>query len=168
MVQLWLLFLELVGMMARQWEAPLAALRDDVRPVVARLGVVLGKGGGALSQMLMPFKLFVGGPIAKGTQWLPWIHLHDASAILKQLIEDPESTGIYNLVAPQPIRNADFAEAAGHALGRPTWMFTPRFALKALLGEQATLVCDGQQVVSTRLDHTFQYPDIEVALADLT
>ena len=154
--------------LARQWEAPLAALRDDVRPVVARLGVVLGKGGGALGQMLMPFKLFVGGPIAKGTQWLPWIHLHDASAMLKHLLEDPESKGIYNLVAPNPVNNAYFADAAGRALGRPTWMFTPRFVLNTLLGEQATLVCDGQRVVSKRLDHNFQYPDIDSALADLT
>ncbi len=153
--------------LARQWEAPLAALRDDVRPVVARLGVVLGRGGGALAQMLMPFRLFVGGPIAKGTQWLAWIHLHDAAAILKSLIEDPDSRGAYNLVAPNPVRNADFAEAAGKALGRPTFMFTPRFALKALLGEQATLVCDGQQAVSKRLKHQFEYPDIESALADL-
>ncbi|TNF83223.1 MAG: TIGR01777 family protein [Gammaproteobacteria bacterium] len=153
--------------LARQWEAPLTSLREEVRPVLARLGVVLGKGGGALGQMLMPFKLFVGGPIAKGTQWLSWIHLHDAAAILKALIEDPESRGPYNVVAPNPVRNIDFAESAGAALGRPTWMFTPRFALNALLGEQATLVCDGQQAVSTRLRHNFEYPDIEAALSDL-
>lgn len=153
--------------LARQWEAPLEVLREDVRPVIARLGVVLGRGGGALGQMLMPFRLFVGGPIAKGTQWLSWIHLHDAAAILKELIEGPESRGVYNLVAPNAVRNIDFAKAAGAALGRPTWMFTPRFALRALLGEQATLVCDGQQAVSTRLKHDFAYPDIEAALADL-
>lgn len=153
--------------LARQWEAPVTALREEVRPVLARLGVVLGKGGGALGQMLMPFRLFVGGPIAKGNQWLSWIHLHDAAAILKQLIEDPQSRGPYNVVAPNPVRNIDFAEAAGAALGRPTWMFTPRFALKVLLGEQATLVCDGQQAVSTRLMHDFKYPDIEAALTDL-
>jgi len=153
--------------LARQWEAPLKALREDVRPVTARLGVVLGRGGGALGQMLMPFKLFVGGPIAKGTQWLSWIHLHDAAAIVKNLIEAPDCRGVYNLVAPNPVRNVDFAEAAGTALGRPTWMFTPRFALNALLGEQATLVCDGQQAVSQRLNHQFSYPDIDSALADL-
>jgi uncharacterized protein (TIGR01777 family) len=153
--------------LARQWEAPLQGLREEVRPVIARLGVVLGKGGGALGQMLMPFKLFVGGPIGKGTQWLSWIHLHDAAAIIKGLIEDPDSRGIYNLVAPNPVKNVDFAEAVGAALGRPTFMFTPRFALKALLGEQATLVCDGQQAISKRLTHDFEYPDIEAALADL-
>jgi uncharacterized protein (TIGR01777 family) len=158
---------DFLASLAVQWEAPLKSLREEVRPVIARLGVVLGKSGGALAQMLMPFRLFVGGPIAKGTQWLSWIHLHDAAAIIKALLEDPDSRGIYNLVAPKPIRNADFAEAAGAALGRPTWMFTPRFLLTTLLGEQATLVCDGQQAVSTRLEHNFEYPDIKAALADL-
>jgi uncharacterized protein (TIGR01777 family) len=153
--------------LARQWETPLDNLREDVRAVIGRFGVVLGKGGGALAQMLMPFRMFVGGPIASGNQWLPWIHLHDATAIIKALIEDPDSEGVYNLVAPGVIRNARFAEAAGAALGRPSWMITPRFLLKALLGEQAMLICDGQQVVSTRLSHPFDYPDIETALADL-
>jgi uncharacterized protein (TIGR01777 family) len=153
--------------LARQWEAPLTGLPGGVRAITARLGVVLGRGGGALAQMLMPFRLFIGGPIAKGTQWLSWIHLHDAAAILADLIDDPAAEGVYNLVAPTPVRNVEFAEAAGRALDRPTWMFTPRFALTALLGEQATLVCDGQQAVSKRLKHPFAFPDIDSALADL-
>ncbi len=153
--------------LARQWEAPVAELPDGVRAITVRLGVVLGRGGGALAQMLMPFRVFLGGPIAKGTQWLPWIHLHDAAAILAELIDDPTAEGIYNLVAPNPTRNVDFAEAAGRALRRPSWMITPRFVLKALLGEQATLVCDGQQAVSKRLRHTWLFPDIDSALADL-
>ncbi|MEM8766351.1 MAG: TIGR01777 family oxidoreductase [Pseudomonadota bacterium] len=154
--------------LARQWEAPLTALPGNVRAVTARLGVVLGQGGGALSQMLLPFKLFVGGPIAKGTQWLSWIHLHDATAILAGFIDDAAASGVYNVVAPNPVRNSEFAEAAGKALGRPSWMFTPRFVLTAMLGEQATLVCDGQQAVSKRLDHSkFDYPDIGTALASL-
>lgn len=154
--------------LSRQWEAPLEALRGDVRAIVARLGVVLGKGGGALAQMLMPFRLFVGGPIGRGNQWLSWIHLHDATAILARLIDDPESQGIYNLVAPDPVRNQAFAQAVAQALGRPSWMFTPRFVLTALLGEQAMLVCDGQQAVSSRLnDNDFDYPTIDAAFADL-
>jgi len=153
--------------LACQWEAPLDHLREDVRVIIARFGVVLGKGGGALAQMLMPFRMFVGGPIASGNQWLSWIHLHDATAIMKMLIEDPDSEGVYNLVAPDAVRNARFAEAAGAALGRPSWMITPRFLLKALLGEQATLICDGQRAVSNRLRHPFEYPDIEAALANL-
>lgn len=154
--------------LARQWEAPLAGLPDKIRAIRARLGVVLGSGGGALGQMLLPFKLFVGGPIGKGTQWLSWIHLHDATAFLARFIDDPEASGVYNLVAPKAVRNSEFAEAAGKALGRPSWMVTPRFVLTAMLGEQATLVCDGQQAISRRLgSKDFAYPDIGAALDNL-
>ena len=136
--------------------------------MIARLGVVLGRTGGALGQMLMPFRLFVGGPIASGRQWLSWIHLHDAAAILAGFVDDPACRGVYNVVAPEPVRNATFASAAGAALHRPTFMFTPRFLLKGLLGEQATLVCDGQQVAADRLtDFPFRYPTLVQALDNL-
>lgn len=157
--------------LAQRWEAPLEDLRPDVRPVVARLGVVLGKNGGALKQMLLPFRLFVGGPLASGRQWLSWIHLHDVSSAIAFLIASPEARGVFNLTAPAPVRNVDFANAVGTALGRPTWMLTPRFVLKTLLGEQATLVCDGQRAVPerlTRLGYSFTYPTIATALAELT
>ena len=156
--------------LAVRWEAPVKSLRTDVRPVIARLGVVLAVTGGALTQMLMPFRLFVGGPIASGNQWLSWIHLHDAGSALEMLLEQPDCRGVYNLTAPNPIRNADFAKAAGHALKRPSWMFTPRILLKGLLGEQATLVCDGQQALPERLEKAnfrFSYPTIESALEAL-
>ncbi|MGE0621734.1 MAG: TIGR01777 family oxidoreductase [Pseudomonadales bacterium] len=155
--------------LAVRWEAPLEDLRGDVRAVIARLGVVLGRNGGALAQMLMPFRLFVGGPIASGRQWLSWIHLHDAAALLAGFADDPECRGAYNLVAPGAARNSEFAEAAGKVLKRPTFMFTPRFLLTALLGEQAMLVCDGQHAVSDRLGgFTFGYPTLEGALVNLT
>jgi len=159
---------DFLATLAVRWEAPLEVLRDDVRGVIARLGVVLGRNGGALAQMLMPFRLFVGGPIASGRQWLPWIHLHDAAALLAGFAGDAAYHGPYNLVAPNPVRNAEFASAAGEVLHRPTFLFTPRFLLKALLGEQATLICDGQRVVSNRLSgFTFSYPTLGEALANL-
>jgi uncharacterized protein (TIGR01777 family) len=164
--------------LAGLWEAPLDALTETVKPIILRLGVVLGKTGGALQQMLTPFRYFVGGPIASGNQWLSWIHLHDACAAITMLISAEDSfgasfedrSGIYNLTAPNPVRNAEFAKAAGQALGRPSWMFTPRFVLKALLGEQATLICDGQQAIPERLQtsgFSFSYPDIQAATRDL-
>lgn len=154
--------------LAVQWEAPLETLRPDVRGVITRFGVVLGRNGGALAQMLLPFRLFVGGPIASGNQWLSWIHLHDAAGIVHRLIDTPDSQGVYNVVAPEPVRNAEFARTAGAALHRPSFLFTPRFLLKALLGEQATLVCDGQQVIGRRLsDFPFTYPTLEAALEHL-
>lgn len=156
--------------LAGHWESPLLELRDDVRQITARLGVVLGKTGGALGQMLMPFRLFVGGPIASGNQWLSWIHLHDAAGALATLIGDPTSRGNYNVTAPNPVRNVEFAELAGRSLGRPGWLFTPRVVLKILLGEQATLVCDGQQAPPERLlkvPYTFTYPTLDSAFETL-
>lgn len=156
--------------LAVRWEAPLGELDITVRPVIARFGVVLGQQGGALAQMLLPFKLFVGGPIASGRQWLSWIHLHDAVAALAWLIDRDDARGAFNVTAPNPVRNVDFAKAAGAALHRPAWMLTPRIVLKGLLGEQATLVCDGQQVLPERLEglgFRFDFPTIESALEDL-
>jgi uncharacterized protein (TIGR01777 family) len=161
---------DFLAQLTRQWEAPLANLREDTRSVTARFGVVLGASGGALHQMLLPFKLFVGGPIASGRQWLSWIHLHDAGAAVAWLIDRNDARGAFNVTAPNPVRNAEFAEAVGAALHRPTWMFTPRVMLKVLLGEQATLVCDGQRVLPERLEavgFTFGRPTISSALEDL-
>lgn len=161
---------DFLARLAVQWEAPLADLREEVRPIIARLGVVLGSRGGALAQMLMPFRLFVGGPIASGNQWLSWIHLHDAVSAIVWLIGHSEARGVFNVTAPTAVRNAEFARAAGTGLKRPTWMFTPRVLLKLLLGEQATLVCDGQNALPDRLaaaGFEFSYPTIESALDNL-
>jgi uncharacterized protein (TIGR01777 family) len=156
--------------LAKRWEAPLGDLDGRVRAVALRLGVVLAAHDGALRQMLLPFRLFVGGPVAGGHQWLSWIHLHDAARAVIALIDWPDAAGPYNLTAPEPVRNVEFARAAGQALHRPTWMFTPRFVLNALLGEQATLICDGQQVRPERLldaGFRFEYPELAGALQSL-
>ncbi|MEE8078620.1 MAG: TIGR01777 family oxidoreductase [Pseudomonadales bacterium] len=155
--------------LAQAWEKPLAKLA--IRTVTTRLGVVLGRTGGALPQMLLPFRAFAGGPIAGGNQWLSWIHLHDAVMAMVHLIELPHASGPFNLVAPRPVRNHEFAQAAARALHRPDWLPTPRFLMKALLGEQATLVCDGQQVQPAALRQVsfeFRFPSLEAALGDLT
>ena len=158
--------------LAKSWEAPLADLKGTpTRAVVARLGVVLSTTGGALPQMLLPFKLFIGGPIASGNQWLSWIHLHDAVAALAFLTADEKLDGVFNVTSPNPIRNHEFASAAGRVLHRPTAMVTPRFLMKAMLGEQATLVCDGQQAVPERLNQSgfrFSHPHLLGALTELT
>ena len=154
--------------LAKAWEQPVEKLA--IRTVTLRLGVVLGRTGGALPQMLLPFRLFAGGPIASGNQWLSWIHLHDAVMAMVHLIELPHASGPFNLVAPRPVRNHEFAQAAARTLHRPDWLPTPRFLMKALLGEQATLVCDGQQVQPVALrkvSFEFRFPSLEAALGDL-
>lgn len=158
---------ELAGL----WEAPLAQTGiSGMSSAVMRLGVVLGTRGGALPQMLLPFRMFMGGPIGSGLQWLSWLHIEDAVAAIRHLLEIDTLAGVYNFSTEHPVRNHQFAEAAGKALGRPNWVPLPKTVMKLLLGEQATLVCDGQRALPTALTRSgfkFTYPTMEQALANL-
>ena len=110
-------------------------------------------------------------PIANGNQWLSWIHLHDVVAAITHLIDTPGAGGtVYNLTAPNPVRNHEFASTAARLLRRPNVFPLPRTVMQLLLGEQATLVCDGQQVLPRELlarGFQFRYPTMEAALEDL-
>ncbi|MEZ5559942.1 MAG: TIGR01777 family oxidoreductase [Pseudomonadales bacterium] len=159
---------DFLARLAVAWEAAAA----DARAPCARMrfGVVLGRDGGALPQMLLPFRLYVGGRIGSGRQWLPWVHVHDAVRAIAFVIEHA-LPGAFNVVAPEAVSNATFAGVAAHALRRPALLPLPRLVLQAALGEQATLLCDGQRVepkALLRAGFRFQFPDIDGALADLT
>ncbi len=153
------------------WEASTAPVETmGVRRVVIRTGVVLSTDGGALPRMLMPFKMFVGGPIGSGNQGFPWIHLSDEVAAIRFLIENPEASGPFNLTAPNPLTNAQFGQALGKALHRPAILPTPGFVMKLAFGEMATVLLEGQQAVPNRLQElgfTFEFPQAEGALRDL-
>lgn len=158
---------EFLARLARAWEAPLDD--TDVRTVSLRFGVVLARHGGALPQMLLPFKLFVGGPVGNGRQWLSWIHVRDAVAAIRFVMESPMIDAV-NVAAPNPVRNSEFARSAGRALSRPALLPTPAFVLRAALGEQATLVCDGVRAVPAKLEAAgfeFEFPELDQALQDL-
>jgi uncharacterized protein len=162
---------DFLARLAVAWEAPLKDART--RTVPLRFGVVLGRDGGALAQMLLPFRLFIGGPIGHGRQWLSWIHVTDAvRAVLHLLAAPPEiGSGPINVTAPNPVRNVDFARSAGAALRRPAGLPLPRWVLQTALGEQATLVCDGQQALPRKLARAgfeFRFPTLIEALTDLT
>jgi uncharacterized protein (TIGR01777 family) len=153
--------------LAQAWEAPLADAPG--RWAALRFGVVLARDGGALPQMLLPFRLFAGGPIAGGQQWLPWVHVADAVRAIRFALDHPVR-GAVHVTAPEPVRNAEFARIAGRTLGRPACVPVPRLLMQALLGEQATLVCDGQQAVPARLAEQgfhWRFRDLESALRDL-
>jgi uncharacterized protein (TIGR01777 family) len=154
-----------------EWEASTAPVEAmGVRRVVTRSGVVFHAAEGALPRMLLPFKLFVGGPLGGGRQPLSWIHIADEVAAIRFLMEKEEAAGAFNLAAPHPLTNAEFGRAAGRALGRPAWLPAPAFALRLALGEVATMVLDGQRVVPRRLlamGFTFRFPEAEAALRDL-
>lgn len=154
--------------LCRAWEAE--ALRAEalgLRVCRLRIGIVLGPGGGALSSMLRPFRLGIGGPMGDGRQWMSWIHRADLIALIRWLAETGRS-GAWNGTAPQPVDNADFSRALGLALRRPARLTTPAFALRALFGEMSDLLLTGQKVLPRRAlaeGFEFRYPALDAALA---
>ncbi|MEZ5332664.1 MAG: TIGR01777 family oxidoreductase [Thermoanaerobaculia bacterium] len=155
----------------RTWEESGAAVEElGVRRVVVRTGIVLSTDGGALPKMALPFKLFAGGPVAGGRQWMSWIHLDDEVGAIRFLLEDPTAADVYNLTAPTPERNRDFSAALGRALHRPSLAPVPGFALRLLYGEMSQLLTHGQRVLPRRLleaGYTFRHPAVREALEDL-
>jgi uncharacterized protein (TIGR01777 family) len=149
------------------WEREATAAEAlGVRVALIRTGIVLDKDGGALEKMLPPFKLGVGGPVAGGRQYLPWIHLDDLVALYLAAL-DGDWSGAFNGSAPEPVTNADFGKALGRALHRPAVAPVPGFAIRLLYGEMADLVVYGQRAVPARpleLGFTFRHPDLDEAL----
>ncbi|MFL5311342.1 MAG: TIGR01777 family oxidoreductase [Myxococcales bacterium] len=161
---------DFLAVVCKQSEAE--ALRADeigVRTVLLRTGVVLARQGGALKQMLPPFKAFVGGPIGNGKQWFPWIHLGDEVGLILWAL-DGTVRGPLNAVAPDPVRMKDFARALGAALRRPALFPVPALVLRLGLGEMAEVLLEGQRAVPRKaLDegYRFRFPELKGALADL-
>ena len=149
------------------WEAAAQSAEEfGVRVVSARIGIVLARGGGALDQMALPFKFFAGGPIGSGKQVVSWIHMEDTVGILLRCLDDESVMGPVNVTAPQPASNAELSGAIGRALGSPSWLKVPGFALKAMFGEGANPILGGQRVVpSVMLSHGFQFRHPEVGEA---
>jgi uncharacterized protein (TIGR01777 family) len=159
---------DFVARMASAWEAAAGPVAARSRLVILRTAVVLGRDGGALKQMRLPFTLGVGGRLGSGRQWMSWIHLADWVALTQRLIEDAAASGPFNLSAPAPVTNAEFTAALGRALHRPAVMPVPAFALKLALGEIADVLLTGQRAVPAKaeaLGYRFRYPRIDEALA---
>ncbi|HPH97481.1 MAG TPA: TIGR01777 family oxidoreductase [Anaerolineaceae bacterium] len=155
----------------RQWEeSTFEAEELGLRRVVLRTGVVLAAQGGALERLAMPFRLFGGGPVGSGRQWLPWIHLRDQANAMRFLLENPAAAGVFNLAAPQLQRNAEFGKTLARVLQRPYWLPAPAFALRLALGELSTIALDGQRAVPHRLlqmGYRFDFPELQPALENL-
>lgn len=151
----------------REWEGAALKVNKDVRLALIRIGVVLGKDGGALAKMIPIFMMFAGGPLGSGNQWFSWIHLDDLVDLIYEALSNPSYKGVINGTAPNPVRLAEMCEQLGSVLGRPSWLPVPEIALKAVLGEGASVVLDGQKVVPTRakeLGFPFKYRYIKDAL----
>ena len=154
-----------------QWEASTKEVESvGVRRVIIRTGLVLTTAGGILPLMLLPFKLFIGGPLGDGTQPLPWIHIQDQVNSIRFLVSNPSTQGFYNLAAPNPVNYNQFTEIAGNIMRRPNWLRVPGFALKLALGEKSDLVLQGQHALPERLleaGYQFKFLTIQSALQDL-
>ncbi|AVX91968.1 TIGR01777 family oxidoreductase [Pseudomonas sp. VE 196-7] len=154
-----------------RWEAAAQpATEFGVRQVVLRLGVVFGPGG-ALTPLLLPFRLGFGGRMGDGRQIMSWVHRDDVLQVIARAFNDDSLRGTYNMVAPETVSQAAFAEQAGKVLKRPVWFHIPAAPVRAMAGEMAQLFFDGQRVVPQRLTeagYTFRYPTLDAALRDLT
>ena len=151
----------------RDWEAEAQKASElGLRVVLTRTGVVLSDEGGALEKMLPFFKLGVGGPVAGGKQFMPWVHLDDVVGALVACL-DGELSGPVNVTAPEPVTNKELSKKLGKVLKRPAFAPVPALVVKTLYGEMATVVTTGQRVVPERLEqagYRFRQPDLEAAL----
>jgi uncharacterized protein (TIGR01777 family) len=151
------------------WEAAAEPARQrGLRVVHLRTGIVLSTQGGALAQMLPPFRMGVGGPLGSGRQWMSWITLEDLVQVFERVLTTPGLQGAVNAVSPHPVRNREFTSALGHVLSRPAFLPVPAFAVRLLFGEMGQeLLLSSARVEPARLasvSHTFQHPDLEPAL----
>jgi uncharacterized protein (TIGR01777 family) len=162
---------DFLGKVAKDWEdEALKAQKLGIRVVITRFGIVLGKDGGILGQLVPLFKAFVGGPVGSGQQWFSWIHQMDQVLAYLFLFDHPEISGPVNFTAPNPVRNWDLAKALGRALGRPSFLPAPAFMMRLVMGEMAEIVLTGQKIIPKKLldaGFEFLFPTIDVALTHL-
>lgn len=161
---------DFLARVCRGWEGEAARAADSgVRVVNPRVGIVVGRGGGALAQMLTPFKMGVGGPIGNGRQWMSWVHVDDVIGIALDALTRGALAGPVNATAPEPVTNRDFSKALGRALRRPAVLPIPVLGLKVLFGGFADILATGQRVIPSKAlsaGYEFRYADLDAALAE--
>ena len=147
------------------WEdSTLEIEQMGIRRAIIRTGLVFAPIGGILPIMLLPFRLFVGGPLGTGKQIVSWIHIRDLVNAIRFLLETQDAFGAYNLSTPNPVSNAEFGRIAGRVMHRPYWIPVPGFALKLVLGEKSSLVLDGQRTIPQRLleaGYQFKFAELD-------
>jgi len=161
---------DFVARLCVEWEAAAAPAQARARVVLLRTGLVLARDGGALPRLVLPFRLFAGGPLGDGAFWQPWIHLADEVGLVLLALDDARAVGPLNAAGPEPVRNRELARAIGRALGRPSLVRTPAVALSLALGELSTAVLASQRVLPRKaaaLGYRFRFPAVDGALDDL-
>ncbi len=162
---------DFLGHTVQKWEEEASKAKAlGLRTAFTRFGIILGKEEGALPKMALPYKLFVGGKVGSGKQWLSWVHLKDVAEAIAFVIETSTISGPVNITAPHPYQMNDFGKVLAQVLGRPHWIPAPAFALKLALGEMSQLVLEGQKVLPKVLEehgYRFHFPHLKPALEDI-
>lgn len=157
--------------LCQDWESQLDVLDKNVRTVKIRIGIVLGKNGGALSKMLPAFRMGLGGKVGDGMQYMSWIHIDDLICAINYIIQNKKINDAVNLTAPKPVANYDFAITLAKILKRPCFFDMPDFIINLLFGEMGKeLLCSGQKIMPKKLlneGFTFKFPKIYEALKDI-
>jgi hypothetical protein len=156
---------DFLATVCKDWETE--AQKADTNVVILRIGLVLGKHGGVLKKMLPPFKMFIGGPLGSGNQWMSWVLREDLISAIKFATTNDKVAGILNVTSPNPVTNTEFSNTLGKVIHRPAFMPVPSFALKLLFGEMADIMLGGQRVLPERLKEygfEFKYPELEGVL----
>ena len=162
---------DFLGQLSRDWEA--AALKAEsmgIRTLIFRFALVLGTDGGLLKQLLLPFRLGLGGPVGDGRQHFSWVHIDDLTKAYTHALEHSEMSGVFHICAPNPTTNLEFTRILGSTLHRPTLFPVPGFVLRLIYGEGAEVMTSGQCVISVRLPEygfEFDYPELESAIREL-
>ena len=162
---------DFLGEVASAWEREAReAEKLGTRVVCLRIGTVMGKGGGALQKMLLPFKLGIGGRLGPGTQWMSWIHLEDLCGLILFALRESTLRGVLNAASPHPVTNADFTRAFARAIHRPAFLPVPAFALKVLFGQMSEVLLGSQRAIpeaAVNAGFEFGYPEIGAALIQI-
>lgn len=154
----------------QDWEEEAQKVDESVTLIIPRIGIVLDKTSGALPKMITPFKLYLGGRLGNGRQWMSWIHIDDLVNAFIEFIETDNYEGVLNLVSPNPVRNSEFSHLLAKILNKPNFIAVPNFVLRLILGESSSMVLNSQKVFPEKLiqnDFEFKFPDLESALRDL-
>ncbi|MBM7653484.1 TIGR01777 family oxidoreductase [Neobacillus cucumis] len=162
---------DFLGRTVNDWEKKAATVSSyGIRTVFMRFGVVLGNEGGALPLMVLPYKVFMGGRMGSGKQWVSWVHVKDVARALLFAITNDHLNGPVNITAPNPKQMGEFGRTIGSVLHRPHWLPVPSMMMKLVLGKKSSLVLEGQRVVPEVLiseGFEFEFPTLESALSDL-
>jgi uncharacterized protein len=162
---------DFLGKTVHDWENKAQQVEQhSIRAVMMRFGVVLGKEEGALPLMVMPYRLYVGGKVGTGEQWVSWVHVTDVVQAILFAMTNNHLSGPINVTAPAPLRMNDFGKSIGSVLHRPHWLPVPSFAMKMVLGQKSALVLEGQHVIPQVLKENgfeFKFPTLHLALEDL-